>query len=503
MLIIIQFPISDARSFDPDPDLRLPLPDWPNPGTGIRPQFVNRFGRAFEQHREPDMAWPDEINFCRAKRALRFDDLGRRHVGLPGAKFRPQCVFRRLFFDGEAVARVEVGLRHHLDAPPLTELNGHKILAIASELCELPTLVPQAGRRPTATKLLRQGPALASLFALSSIGWDCADKKPRAETLVEVGNPLLVIELAPDEAEAPLAPEGFVSVPAAASLGANLSFGRLRARSGVVPMWVFQPGAANKQNARNLRLCLLRLHAEQESLDLVLKQIQRKRLLNGSEALGEEPLSAAVDRLDTYFNKKTKLINRADWGEISQSAILSAFDAAEQVTLPANRQNLVDRYQGARRQIWKKIDDYQTRRAAVRVVSVTTVNSGGTYVDKSVTVNQSGQGNIANVAEYMSNVVNQVTSNLDKSSSPDEAKALMKELVEQIAAIASKIDPKQTQRMGADVQTLSTEMVQPEPRRAWYELTLNGLKEAAEALGEIAMPIVGIVKKLMPLLLGV
>jgi hypothetical protein len=55
--------------------------------------------------------------------------------------------------------------------------------------------------------------------------------------------------------------------------------------------------------------------------------------------------------------------------------------------------------------------------------------------------------------------------------------------------------------MGSDVETLSKEMSQPKPRRAWYELSLKGLREAAEAVGEIGKPIVETVKLLWPLLL--
>ena len=122
-------------------------------------------------------------------------------------------------------------------------------------------------------------------------------------------------------------------------------------------------------------------------------------------------------------------------------------------------------------------------------------------MDKSVTVNQSGSG-IVNIAEYMSNVTNTVTSNLDRApGQASEVKDLVRALTEQIAALSKQVDPKQTQNMGDAVETISKEMTKSEPRRAWYDLSLKGLKEAAEALGEVGTPILGIVKKLWPLLL--
>lgn len=512
MLLVLQFPISDARSFDPDPDLRLALPDWSSLGTQANRQFVNRFGPAVQRRQEPDLAWPDEISFCRASRALRFDELERRRAGPPEATFRPQCAFRRLFFDGRTVARVEIGIRHHSKVPPLVELDGQKVLAIANALCEIPTAVPQAGKPPIEAAMLRQGPALARLFALSSIGKAMAEKKARAEDLVQAGNPLLLVDIEPGEAPESLVPPGFEAVPAVAA-GAHLAFGRLRVGRSVVPTWICQaapgpdPGLKDlvlkhSQSHRNLRLCLLRLHAEQESLDWVLKQILRHRLLDEPAAPEDGQRSAVVDRFDAYFNEKTKLINRDEWGGVKQSAILSAFDAAEQVTLPTSRQNLFNRYDGARQQVWKKVEEYQVRRASVRTVNVAYVNPGGTYVVKNISVNVPGSGNVVNVAEYMSNVTNTVTSNLGNSTASEDVKALVKEMTEQITAIAQKIDPKQAQRMGQDVETLSKEMSQPEPRRKWYEVSLEGLKEAAEAVGGIAAPIVATVKKLLPLLVG-
>lgn len=495
MLVIFQFPISDARSFDPDVGLRLAVPDWPNPNTEIKPQFVHHFGRTVERRHEVDEAWPDEIKFCKAKRALRFDDLARHPAGLPGARLRPKCAFRRLFCDGQAVVRVEVGIAHNPRAPRLVSVEAHQILSIVSGLCELPTLVPETAKPPAINKLLRQGPALARLYASSTLSRSAPQKAKQAQALVEAGNPLIVVELAQHESSFPFPPEGFLSVPAEEVLGVNVAFGRLSTRVGPIRTWVLQCGNATQHQSRMLRLCLMRLHAEQETLDLVLKQIHRKRLLN-------PPDPSIVDEIDAYFNQKIRLIDRAEWGGIGQSAVLAAFDAAEEVTPPATRQNLIDRYTGARRQVWKKIEEYQIRRASIRVVPVVNVSEGGYYVDKSVTINQSGTGNIANVAEFMSQVTNQVTNNLEKSSSTDEVKALVKKLGDQITAISSSVDPKQTQRMGSDLQTLSNEMAQPEPRKAWYELSLKGLKEAAEAVGEIAGPIVATVSKLLPLLVG-
>ena len=356
MLTIFQFPISDTRSFDIQEDLKLPDPYFPNPRTGINPQFVNFFGKAVDRRLRAEEAWPDEIKFCLAKRALRFDNLAIHHAGQPETRFMPNCVFRRLFSDGDSVARVEIGFTHNKKAKNLSSLKPHQVLAIISDLCILPSFIHQIDGKKVMNHLIRQGSALARLYARATIPSASKNKK-RAEVLVRTGNPIVVIELKPSEAEFPLVPKGFVSIPAEKSLGANLSFGRLRTQDGDVGTWILQRGNATEVQSRNLRLCVLRLHAEQEALDLAINQLKSKRFLNQSE-------TTDIDKLDDYFNKKTRLINRTIWSGVNQSAILAAFDAAEQVTDPAIHENLIEGYKGARRQIQKKIEDYKIRRAA-------------------------------------------------------------------------------------------------------------------------------------------
>jgi hypothetical protein len=98
-------------------------------------------------------------------------------------------------------------------------------------------------------------------------------------------------------------------------------------------------------------------------------------------------------------------------------------------------------------------------------------------------------------------VVNTVNQNLGQSNASEDVKNLIKKLGDQISSTSSKIDPEKAQQMGADIKTLSEEVKNSKPRRKWYELSLSGLKEAAEAVGEIGKPILETVALLTKLLL--
>jgi GTP-binding protein EngB required for normal cell division len=120
-------------------------------------------------------------------------------------------------------------------------------------------------------------------------------------------------------------------------------------------------------------------------------------------------------------------------------------------------------------------------------------------VDKQVNV--SGTGNIINVAEYMSNVTSTVNNNLAQSDADSEIQDLITELNRQIENVASNADPIHVKKMGKNLERLSEELASEEPEKRWYEVSLDGLKEAAEAVGEIANPVLKIIGKLSTLLL--
>ncbi|NLS92516.1 MAG: hypothetical protein GXX96_10170 [Planctomycetaceae bacterium] len=496
MLVTFQFPIADARRFVPRLDLCLPLPDWPEPDTSVNPQFVHHFGSACERIGGPDEAWPDEIKYCHARGALRFDRLEKRHAGLPDRMFRPRCAFRRLFCDGQAVVRVEIGISNKHWVNPLENLEIEEVLSIARETTELPTLVPSIDGDSKPRPILAQGKHIARLYAHASMN-RAATGQSVGLRLVEAGDPMILVQLRPEEANLDLASrpaDGLTAVARESVKGANALFCRLNTRGGIVSAWILQRGRASVGQLRSLRLCLTRLHAEREVLDLILKQIHRKRLL-------APPDEESVNLLDLYFNERIRIINRDTWGGVKQSEIVAAFDATQAMVRPASQTQLISRYEGSRRQVWKKIAAYQEQRRATRLVYVLNVEKGWVMVDKQVNVG--GTGNIVNVAEYMSNVTNTVNNNLAESDADMHVKMLIKELTEQIDRVAPKADPGQIKKMGKNLEALSKEVASDEPERRWYEVSLEGIRETAQAVGEIATPILNTVGKLSALLLRV
>lgn len=92
---------------------------------------------------------------------------------------------------------------------------------------------------------------------------------------------------------------------------------------------------------------------------------------------------------------------------------------------------------------------------------------------------------------------------LPESKANDEVKILLKELLSEIQALNAKVPSTQAQQltdMAGDVETLITETGRETPRPKQYQLSLEGIKDAAVTLGDIAKPVLAVAEKLAPLL---
>jgi hypothetical protein len=105
MLITVQHPFADSRQFCPGPIRVITRPTWPSPLTD---EFVRGFG-GIEKRKLGGLDFWGEDLLCNAVRGIRFDPLppfrrrNRSFVTL-------DACFRRLYCDGSALGKVEIGL---------------------------------------------------------------------------------------------------------------------------------------------------------------------------------------------------------------------------------------------------------------------------------------------------------------------------------------------------------------------------------------------------------
>ena len=93
---------------------------------------------------------------------------------------------------------------------------------------------------------------------------------------------------------------------------------------------------------------------------------------------------------------------------------------------------------------------------------------------------------------------------LMESAVDDDIKTLLAQLLREVTAVSKKAPQdkaEEAETMVRDTEALTKEVASSKPRRRWYEVSLDGLKQAAINIGEIAKPVLDIVGRLRPLLL--
>lgn len=510
MLAVVQFPIADFRPFLPSGGGRLPTPWWP-PRTEIPNQFMRWFGPAVRRRSGVDSAWTDERAFCRANRALRFE-----HLPAAGESWTRlvRCAFRRLLSDGEAVTRIEVGLAcsdarddafrwKHWDrtldsgSDPTAGALDVDPLKLIEHVCSLRAAVPSPGgaakQSGQFTPLVGQGGRLARLFLYASSKKGALSNAQSWHQLTGRGTPLALVECRAHWIQK--LPREFVRVEPAKVGGVNLAFGRVSTQWGALCVWFLGYAKAPSINIRHLRLCLIRMHAEQSVLSNVLDRI-------GTQDLPYNPGSPEGNRLEAYLNKATRIIERESVAMLDQSAIWHAFAAVEATEYREVRADLSDRLKGIRRQIRVKLEKLEAigfPRAEQHLHlhgTLTYVNRVDQMHTKTINI---GSGSTINAPVTIADHLERSFNTLQQAHDNRELTELMRQLLQQIAQ-AAEAAPDEVGAMASDAEVLSKEIASGNPRRKWYELSLQGIKDAAEALGEVGKPILETAGKLLPLL---
>ena len=99
-------------------------------------------------------------------------------------------------------------------------------------------------------------------------------------------------------------------------------------------------------------------------------------------------------------------------------------------------------------------------------------------------------------AETIQNSFNRVA----KSNAKTEIKSALEELHKAVAEMCKKLPKEKQEQAASDLDVLSKEAVAQAPRRKWYELSAEGLMEAAKAVGDLAAPVLTAVKSVVGLL---
>lgn len=132
-------------------------------------------------------------------------------------------------------------------------------------------------------------------------------------------------------------------------------------------------------------------------------------------------------------------------------------------------------------------------------------NSGDNVIEKKEKIIEVGDSAQISAPLVIADSIENSFNALAKSSLSDETKILLEQLLRAVNETNKQANPEMfetAESMALDAESLVKEATSAKPRRKWYEVSIEGLKQAAINLGEVASPVLEIVGKLSPLLLG-
>lgn len=335
--------------------------------------FVRSFGSVRKRRLGGLTGWVGESSICEANRALRF-------VSIPTFQDREglhvplKVAFRRLFFDGLAVGKFEVGL----GSIPLTNtcVGQKQTGALIKHCLTLPITIPPITNKavtrlfseePTFCHLGQAAKPLARFYAASTLRHPPpVDLK---EWWVRPGAPVLF--LVHDHSEQFQLPFKGKTVPNNRDYDPafQLSHVLIPYQGKSLQMWVIRCSVKNAYYwARGLKICLMRLHAEQESLRIVLENIALKRIKPKSR-------TDASNLLQYYLNEATrKLLGlSSEANKCSSSPDVAEIARQSQAFMnPGERDSLMEslRNLDMRLNIFNKVKDYVDQRIQINELHI-------------------------------------------------------------------------------------------------------------------------------------
>ena len=86
------------------------------------------------------------------------------------------------------------------------------------------------------------------------------------------------------------------------------------------------------------------------------------------------------------------------------------------------------------------------------------------------------------------------------TDSADGIKALLQQLAEQLAKVAEKLPEEKAAEVADDLERFRDEVTKDNPRRKWWELSAEGIREAAESVGAAGTTTISVLEKVRGLL---
>lgn len=334
MLITFQYPIVDFRSLH-DNNYKLSVPCWPMPEDEL---MIRNFGLTQKRLNGGVTDWSGENKFCSSRKAIKIPNLECHKLQL-GENFfiKSECAFRRLNSNGNFLVKLEVGFSNQIESflhqKLIKEDSFEKLIY---DYCNLEVHIKNPVGKEVISTISKCGKAISDLYLYSTSSSEGLKENKLDKIWVSHGESLCLIEYRDEENKLKI-PKVAKLVDSYKSPGivlyhywAHLADGRN------LKTWIIKCDSSyNINDLRNLRLNLLRINAEKETVRKLCYFLQNKGagLVNSKEK---------ADLVSNYLEfTSSKLLKDIRYG-INQNNILDVALKAEETAQPGELESYME-----------------------------------------------------------------------------------------------------------------------------------------------------------------
>lgn len=376
MFVILQYILTDLRTFLDGDNYKLSSPTWPIPE--FYKEFVRNFGVVENRYLGGILEWPGETAYSRAQNCIRYAKLENQFIS--SLNTTPKGVFRRLFCDGEAVVRLEIGL--NFNTYNLKNNDDSELIKILDEILNIKINIKTANQEFRESNLSNINKYFANAYSSATTRIVAGIQNFHKNHYKISGYPLIIVEGSRGEITdwcKKLLVKG-VEVEVFENLYFKIVHFWIKRKNALFRVWLivnpYNYSISDEKKfyidwVRKLRLHILRLNAEQTTLKNVIRAINKEEIIinRGTES---------SERLQLYLNNATRNIFREKRHGIIQDEILKGLIQFENIVNFDERENLYKKIEMVRKSVKVKIinfvDKYSAEEQALNELSKTKNN---------------------------------------------------------------------------------------------------------------------------------
>jgi len=518
MLLSLNLPFSDVRRFASQDVDYLKEPIWSKQGSS---PFVPYFGSVERCKRK---------NICENEIFGNENEVSDIHKSIGFHKTiqlldnqASHCVSKRLWFDEQAVGFFEIVIDPTQGKK--ADLKAEQVEQMLNRFLRLEVgIIKPKERSYYVCELYQASKYLTKLFETATKNIFVGREFPESieGCVVRPGIPILFLEYNFHE-EMVQVPYWIKSVNSPNKTDLRIHYSFLPCcGQGFIRIWLL--GGSSQESIsdlRKLKSTLLNIHIEHECLRSVLKEIARGEI----EILSRSNQSQILQH---YLADSIQRISLLE-SEITRELGINFHDYRLEYTDPlrlGEQRRLLERVSAMdfRRNILDKVEEYIDEWSRIPVYPqchfcnrdcsfkvdliahenkkniqpITHVHERGSSVI--IDFHNAKNNNVGDINQVAAQTIQNAFNKVEQSNVSQELKDKLVGLAQSVSEMSTSLPDAKQARVAQDLKTLTDEVTSGAPRKKWCELSAEGLIDAANAVGEIATPVVTATKAILALL---